>query len=214
MKSDHDVASAHERTYKGAHRFHKKIFQADRKIYEAASKGQAPHTLFIACSDSRVAPEAITQSGCGEIFVTRNIGNMVPAYGESFGSTAAVIEYAVAELKVSQIIVCGHSGCGAMKALLSRKSVAELRAVDQWLRNAEAAVSSVRAANPKADKDALLPKLVEANVLLQLSQLQTHPSVAARLATKELSVCGWVFEIGEGLVKELDSARNEFVPIT
>src|SRR5215469_6591538 len=108
-----------ERLIAGVRQFQREVYPRRKAEYQQlVREGQKPHALFIACADSRIDPEQITQSGPGEIFVTRNIGNLVPAYGEMLGGVSAVIEYAVAALGVSHVVVCGHTDCGAMKALL------------------------------------------------------------------------------------------------
>ena len=130
----------------GIRRFRSDVYPARAEMYlKAASEPQDPSALIIACADSRVRPETITQSAPGELFVTRNIGNMVPAYGEMMGGVSAVVEFAVMELKVKHIAICGHSECGAMKELLGQKSVAELPAVANWLKNAHTALSVTKA---------------------------------------------------------------------
>jgi carbonic anhydrase len=198
----------------GVRRFHKTVFLEKRDLYErAAAEPQRPHALFITCADSRVDPEALVQAGPGELFVTRNIGNMAPAYGEMLGGVSAVIEYAVLALEVSQIVICGHTDCGAMKALLDRASVTRMPTVDRWLHNAEAALSVVRAREPETDQRTLLFKLAQENVLLQLAHLRTHPSVAGRLAEGRLALHGWVYDIRTGVVCEHHGNRNEFDPI-
>jgi carbonic anhydrase len=203
-----------ELLHKGVRLFHTEVFLKSQELYEKAAKEpQQPHTLFITCADSRVDPESLTQSGPGDIFVTRNIGNLVPAYGEMLGGVSAVIEYSVMALKVSQIVVCGHSDCGAMKGLLDRHSLSGMPTVDRWLHNAEAALSIVRGRYPDADGRETLSKLIEENVLLQLNHLRTHPSVAGRVAEGRLALYGWVYDIGEGIVKEHEPSRNEFLSL-
>jgi carbonic anhydrase len=215
MTPENDLAPYRELLHRGVRRFHHDVFLESREQYERAAKEpQRPHTLFITCADSRIDPGALTQSRPGDIFVTRNIGNVVPGYGEMLGGVSAVIEYSVIALNVSQIVVCGHSDCGAMKGLLDRQSVsASMPIVDRWLRNAEAALSVVRARNPEANDRELLPKLIEENVLLQLNHLRTHPSVAGRVAQGSLALYGWVYDIGKGLVTEYEPARSEFASI-
>src|SRR5436305_23858 len=118
---DNPLSGAHSmnRLLDGVRRFRHEIYPSRREVYkEAARRPQRPHTLFITCADSRIDPELITQSGTGEIFVTRNIGNLVPPYGEMLGGVSAVIEYAVAALRVDHVVICGHTDCGAMKASL------------------------------------------------------------------------------------------------
>src|SRR5947209_6857726 len=198
----------------GVRRFRHEIYPHRREVYqEAARTPQRPHTLFITCADSRIDPELITQSGPGDIFVTRNIGNLVPAYGEMLGGVSAVIEYAVAALDVSQVVICGHTDCGAMKALLRPQQVEQLPTVKAWLRNAEAARRVVDARGHTGDEEHVLNALIEENVLLQLIHLQTHPSVAGRLAEHRLTVHGWVYDIGKGDVRIHDAGAGRFVPI-
>ena len=152
ITAEKNVSPYRDLLHQGVRRFHTDVFLENRQQYErAASEAQRPHTLFITCADSRIEPGALTQSGPGDIFVARNIGNVVPAYGEMLGGVSAVIEYSVMALNVSQIVVCGHSDCGAMKGLLDRESLSGMPTVDRWLHNAEAALSIVKARNPHAD---------------------------------------------------------------
>lgn len=214
MPPENNSSSFRDVLHGGVRRFHKEVFLTNREVYQtAAAQPQQPHTLIITCADSRVDPEAITQSGPGDIFVTRNIGNLVPAYGEMLGGVSAVVEYAVTALKVDQIVICGHSDCGAMKGLLNRESLTNMPIVDRWLHNADAALSIAQAKFPDAPPDQILSHLIRENVLLQLSHLRTHPSVAGRVAQGNLTLYGWIYDIGEGTVREYDPARNEFLPI-
>src|SRR6516225_8060745 len=130
----------------GVDEFTHHVFPGNKELFHSLAHSQAPHTLFITCADSRVSPEMITQTRPGELFVCRNIGNIVPAYGEMLGGVSAVVEYAVLALNVRQIVICGHSDCGAMKGLASGATIAdEMPTVHAWLRNAEAARSVVMA---------------------------------------------------------------------
>jgi carbonic anhydrase len=202
------------RLLEGVRRFRREVYPRRREVYEEAARTpQRPHTLFITCSDSRIDPELITQSGPGEIFVTRNVGNLVPAYGEMLGGVSAVIEYAVAALGVRHAVICGHTDCGAMKALLHPEQAEKLPTVKAWLRNAEAARRVVDACGHAADEAHVLNALIELNVRLQLIQLRTHPSVAGRLAEGSLTVHGWVYDIGNGDVRIHDARSDRFVPI-
>ncbi|MBV8865010.1 MAG: carbonic anhydrase [Acidobacteriaceae bacterium] len=198
----------------GVRRFRREVYPKNRERYEqAAMQPQRPHTLVITCADSRIDPELLTQSGPGDIFVTRNIGNLVPAYGMMLGGVSSVIEYAVVALEVSQIVVCGHTDCGAMKGLLHREKLTSMPTVNAWLQNAEAALSVVEARNAFANESQKLEELIEENVLLQLNHLRTHPSVAGRMAQGKLGVYGWVYDIGKGFVNMHEVATNKFVPI-
>ncbi|MBV1833247.1 carbonic anhydrase [Novacetimonas pomaceti] len=196
----------------GVERFNTEVFPKNRELFASLADQQSPGTLFIACADSRVNPGLITQTKPGELFVLRNIGNIVPAYGEMLGGVSSAIEYAVLALKVSHIIVCGHSDCGAMKALLDPdpSKLAKMPTVASWLRNAEAAraVLEVSDAGP-----ASVRSLAEQNVLLQISHLRTHPAVAAGLARNTLTLQGWFYDIPSGEVVILDEAARHFISV-
>jgi carbonic anhydrase len=200
----------------GIRKFRTNIYPENEATYlQAVSEPQRPHALFITCADSRIDPELITQSGPGDIFVTRNVGNLVPAYGEMMGGVSAVIEYAVSALKVKHVVVCGHSDCGAMKALLHPESLESLPTVRSWLKNAHAALS---VANSLAETDEkpldLLRRLTQENVLLQLQHLRTHPSVAGAMAREELTISGWVYDIGKGDVRISEDGGRAFLPVS
>jgi carbonic anhydrase len=198
---------------RGVNDFSERVFPESEELFRSlAQDGQSPHTLFITCADSRVVPEMITQTQPGELFVSRNIGNIVPGYGEMLGGVSAVIEYAVMALKVRQIVICGHSDCGAMKGLLNPASSGHMPTVEVWLRNATAARSVVFAR--KAEGEDTLAALVEENVRLQLAHLRTHPAVAAGLTTGQLAVQGWVYDIERGKVSVLDEASGQLRPLT
>jgi carbonic anhydrase len=169
----------------------------------------------VTCADSRIDPELITQSGPGDLFVTRNIGNLVPAYGEMLGGVSAVIEYAVMALKVQHVVVCGHSDCGAMKGLLQPKALEKMPTVQRWLRNADAALSVASSlAEPDEKPSVLMRRLTEENVLLQLQHLRTHPSVAGAMAREELTISGWVYDIGTGEVRISEDGGRVFRLVT
>jgi carbonic anhydrase len=202
-----------EQLKNGVRRFRSEVYPEQAEVFaQAVNEPQRPHTLFITCADSRIDPNAITTSGPGEVFVLRNIGNMVPAYGEMLGGNSAVIEYAVSALGVRHAVICGHTDCGAMKALLDPTSVAKMASVRNWLTNAHAALTVAetlheREARPLADV------LTEQNVLLQLQHLKTHPSVAGAMATGELTVSGWVYAIGTGEVRIAEDGERMFSPV-
>ncbi len=199
----------------GIRRFQTEVHAENTDAYlKAASTPQQPHTLIIACADSRVDVETITSSGPGEVFITRNIGNMVPAYGEMLGGVSAVIEYAVSALKVQHIVVVGHSDCGAMKALLNPTSTDGMPTVKSWLTNGQAAlkVATSLGATDERPSDKL-HRLTEENVLMQVAHLKTHPSVAGALARKDLSISGWVYDIGTGGIRIAEDGSRDFVPV-
>jgi carbonic anhydrase len=199
----------------GVRQFRETIFPRRRRLFQRLAEGQNPTTLFITCADSRIVPELFTQTEPGEMFVCRNIGNVVPAYGEMLGGVSAVVEYACVALGVSDIIVCGHSDCGAMKALLDPDAplLREMPTVRSWLRNAEAARSVVAATHPELEGAERVDALVRQNVRTQIGHLRTHPSVAARLATNQISLHGWVYDIETGDVRQIDDATGTLTPL-
>jgi carbonic anhydrase len=199
----------------GYRHFSEEIYPEHRELFDELRDKQNPQVLFITCADSRIDPSLITHTVPGELFICRNIGNIIPAYGEMVGGVSAVVEYAVVGLKVTEIIVCGHSDCGAMKALKNpdAPSLEAMPTVKAWLRNAQAALGVVRATAPEATGDQMLRALTQENVLLQLQHLRTHPGVAAGLATGKLRLHGWIYNIGEGRVDALDEATRQFRPI-
>jgi len=200
----------------GIRRFRMEIYPENEATYlKAGSEPQRPHALFVTCADSRIDPELITQSGTGDIFVTRNIGNLVPAYGEMLGGVSAVVEYAVTALKVQHVVICGHSDCGAMKALMNPESLKDMPAVKNWMNNAAAAMSVAKSMTSADEKPGeFMKRLTEENVLLQLQHLRTHPSVAGAMAREELTISGWVYDIGKGEVRISEDGGRVFRPVT
>ncbi|MDR6936242.1 MULTISPECIES: carbonic anhydrase [unclassified Luteibacter] len=196
---------------KGVEDFSRNVFPETQQLFSELAEGQSPHTLFITCADSRVVPEMITQTQPGELFVCRNIGNIVPGYGEMLGGVSAVVEFAVAVLRVRHVVICGHSDCGAMKGLLNPESTKDLPTVEAWLRNAQAARSAVFAR--KIEGPEAIGAVIEENVRLQLVHLRTHPAVAAALANEAIQLHGWVYDIGEGTVSVLDAESDRFLPL-
>ena len=168
--------------------------------FEAMSQGQSPEALFITCSDSRLIPSRITQTGPGELFVIRNAGNIVPPYGSGVGGAIAAVEYAVAVLEVPNIIVCGHTLCGAMKAALQPDGLETVPHVRDWIKFAEPARLTVDELRPNLDPAARWRALVEQNVCQQIANLKTHPWVAARTAVGRLRLQGWVYDLEAGRV--------------
>lgn len=205
-----------EKLKEGARKFYAEVHAEKKEQYQrAAAMPQTPHTLFIGCADSRVDIEAITSAAPGEIFVARNVGNMVPPYSGTPGGVTAVIEYAVMALKVKHAVVCGHSDCGAMKGLLHPESTKDLPTVRYWLHHGQAALMvSESMAQKGEDPLERMRRLTEESVLMQLVHLRTHPSVAGAMARGDLTISGWVYDIGEGVVRIAEEGKREFVPVT
>ncbi|GAA3427500.1 carbonic anhydrase [Streptosporangium sandarakinum] len=185
----------------GVARFQRDVFPAKAELFARLATHHTPHTLFIGCSDARVVPELITGTEPGDLFVIRTAGNLVPAYSSEADGVAASIEYAVAALGVQDIVICGHSACGAMTALAEGHDLSGAPTVAAWLRHADAS-----RARTTAHGD--VPALVRQNVLAQLANLATHPSVARALAEEKVALHGWVYDIPTGRVEDLTAAGS------
>lgn len=159
------------------------------------------------------APSLVTQSEPGELFIIRNAGNIMPPHGAANGGEGGIIEYAVAVLGVKDIIVCGHSDCGAMKAILKPETLAELPSVSAWLKHAESTRRVVRDNFGHLEGRARIQAAIEVNVLMQMDHLRTHPAVAARLAKGDLRLHGWVYDLETGGVSAFDEVTRAFVPL-
>src|SRR5262245_14521824 len=200
-----------EKLIAGVQRFRRKEFAQNRAFFEQlASKQQKPMALFITCSDSRVNPNLITHTEPGDLFLIRNAGNIVPPYHASGGGEIATVEYSVEVLGIRDIIVCGHSQCGAMQALLRPESLPRLPAVQAWCNYAESTRRIVQQKYRHLPADQLVRAATEENVLVQMNNLSTHPCIAARLASGELSVYGWYYDIGAGQIFQYDQPRGRF----
>jgi carbonic anhydrase len=190
--------------------FHRTEFPRRAALFKKLATSASPKTLFITCSDSRVIPELITQAEPGDLFVIRNAGNIVPCHGADLAGVSATVEYAVTAVGVKDIIVCGHSDCGAMTAIAKGKSLDQMPAVARWLSHADAAklIANFR---PDCPPQAALNDLIHENVIAQLRNLATHPSVALGLARRQLALHGWVYDIETGSVEALQVESNQFV---
>ncbi|MCE5313260.1 MAG: carbonic anhydrase [Nitrospiraceae bacterium] len=205
-----------EKLYKGIHKFRKAFFKEEEEFFRGLSHSQSPEVLFITCADSRVDPNLVTQSRPGEIFILRNIGNVVPPYDalKDKNSVAAAIEFAVMKLKVSDIIICGHSNCGAVKALYEDDEYFEgAPHLAEWL--ALARPASVIAAKyyPQASGNQRQCIAEKENILLQLNNIQTYPFVKEMLEAGRLFLHGWYYEIGTGAVYRYNPAEDRFEDI-
>ncbi len=189
-----------EKFLRGISHFQKHVYPKHQDLFEKLALGQRPEALFITCADSRIDPCLLTQTEPGELFICRVIGNIVPPYPDAIGGVSATIEYAVGVLEVPIVIVCGHTDCGVMKGALNPEALKEYPNVTAWLRYAEVKHSDLLANT-------------EHNVVAQLKNLRTHPSVASRLAEGDLVLHGWVYHIGPGTVTAYDEASKTFQPL-
>ncbi len=202
-----------QKLVRGVHKFQEEVVGQNVAFFEELAKGQRPHTLFITCSDSRINPNLLTQTEPGEIFIIRNAGNIVPAHGSVVGGEAATIEYAVLALGVKDIVVCGHSHCGAMLGLLNPESLERLPAVREWLKHAEATRRIVMENYDDRTGAERLNVTIQENVLVQMESLRTIPAVAARLASGDLHLHGWVYKLESGKVFAYSEEAGQFLEL-
>jgi carbonic anhydrase len=201
----------------GVHRFRGDEFGRYKQMFRRLSReGQKPHTLFITCADSRVLAELITQSNPGDLFVIKNIGNIVPPSDllQAPNSTGAGIEFAVEILGVSDIVVCGHSQCGAIAALLGKTPADGLAHLHQWVELAAPVRQLVESkyAHLKSE-DARMRVAEEENILFSIEQLRGYRCVEKKLAEGALRLHGWFFKIATGELFAYDPASKQFLPI-
>jgi carbonic anhydrase len=202
-----------QKLVRGVHKFQANYFAKHKELFrQLATAGQQPETLFITCSDSRVVPHLITSAAPGELFILRNVGNVVPPYDPAnAGATTAALEYAVCVLNVAHIIVCGHTQCGAINALLDPDKLRELPYVSRWLRHSARLRDLIATRYTHLEGDDRLTAAAEENVLVQLEHLRGYPFIARALEEQRLQMNGWVFKIATGQVFDFDPEREEFL---
>ncbi len=198
----------------GVHDFRTHVYPEQKSFFEhLAAKQQRPVALFITCSDSRILPNVITNTEPGELFQIRNAGNLVPPFGASLGGEVATVEYAVTQLGIRNIIICGHSQCGAMQALLKNAVPDHLMGLKAWFRYAMATRQIVEQKFQHLSGEDLLVAATEENILVQVNHLSTHPCVAAELASGNLRIYGWYYDIRTGAVRQYDQRTGCFVDL-
>jgi carbonic anhydrase len=199
----------------GIHHFQANYFAAHRGLFEQlAEKGQRPETLFITCSDSRVVPNLITNTAPGELFIVRNVGNIVPSVDRGFvGGVSAAIEYAVLVLGVDHVIVCGHTNCGAVDAILHPERATHLKYVPRWLSESERIPKLIEERYGHLDVESRMTAAVQENVLAQLENLRSFDFVCAGLDAGTLTMSGWVYQISTGSVFDYDPISEQFLQL-
>lgn len=202
-----------QRLLEGHRKFLAEVFPARRSQFRLLAESQAPEWLFITCADSRIVPDLILGTGPGDLFISRSIGNVVPVSMNDVDGVTATIEYAVDVLKVPQVILCGHSDCGALKAALDRKALERLPKAKRWLDHVEGAFTHRQPLNPEDGEHAELCSLIRGNVVAQLINLKAQTSVAKALAHGSVAVHGWYYDILSGRVEQYDEAMRRFVPL-
>lgn len=214
MSTTREATGALEKLIEGHKRFLAEVFPGRRSHFHLLAESQAPEFLFITCSDSRIVPDLILGTEPGDLFITRNAGNVVPVAGNDVDGVTATIEYAVEVLKVKHAILCGHSDCGAMKAELDRQALKNLPKARRWLEHVEAAYSHRQPPNPADGDGAELAALIRGNVVAQMLNLSAEPSVARAVAQGRLSVHGWYYDILTGRIERYDERERRFLPLT
>jgi carbonic anhydrase len=198
--------------------FRRNVQQDYREAFGRLATGQSPDTLFIACSDSRVVPNTFASTNPGDLFVLRNVGNLIPPCGQHGVSTsdeaeAAAIEFSVLRLNVSDIIVCGHSECGAMRAIMKDRDKIPMPNLRNWLRHGDPALERLQAGNVLDPKLAPHNQLSQLNVLLQMEHVKSYPAVKKRVEAGTLGIHGWWFDIANADVYSYEPCLNRFVLI-
>ncbi|MGE0171465.1 MAG: carbonic anhydrase [Oligoflexales bacterium] len=199
--------------------FRKNIRPSYKETFARLALGQAPDVLFIGCSDSRVVPNLFASTDPGDLFVIRNVGNLVPPCGGEHGrstadeSEAAAIEFAVTNLSVQDVIVCGHSECGAMQALLKGREKVPMPNLRGWLRHGDKALQSLLKEEAFAEHLQTHNRLSQRNVLQQVEHLMSYPIIQDKIASKQLRIHAWWFELSGAAVHCFDPALGKFVEI-
>jgi carbonic anhydrase len=202
-----------QRLIDGHKHFLAEVFDDKRAQFHLLAETQAPEWLFITCSDSRVLPDLILGTGPGDLFITRNAGNVVPILTRDVDGVTATIEYAVEVLRVKHAILCGHSDCGALKAALDHKSIENLPKASRWLHHIEAAFSYRQPIDPADGAQAELASLIRGNVVAQFLNLKAQPAVDHAIAEGRLTVHGWYYDILTGRIEQYDEQIRRFLPL-
>lgn len=204
-----------EKIVNGYGEFKNTTFKKYKKRFsDLIKEGQKPKALFISCSDSRIVPNLITNTDPGDMFILRNVGNMVPPFSPSnhYHATAAGIEYAVSFLNISDIIVCGHSHCGAIKGLYENMDTEDKSTVHvrKWLELGVRAKDYVSMINPNASMETKLEQTEKISIVFQLLNLLTYPDVERRVNEGALSLRGWYYKIQSGELEYYDDDTYRF----
>lgn len=197
---------------RGLGEFKNTYFSTHQDLFIELTQGQKPRVLFITCSDSRIVPNLITQAEVGELFIIRNAGNIIPPFGATNGGEGATVEYAIHSLGIEQIIVCGHSHCGAIKGLLKLNELQEeMPLMYNWLKQAEATRRLVKENYSHLQGEDLLEIAIAENVLTQIENLKTYPVVHSRLYQGKLKIYGWIYNLATGEVMAYDPNSHNYV---
>ncbi len=195
---------------KGLHKFQKEVFPLQKNYFEELVKEQKPEVLFITCSDSRINPNLVTSTGPGDLFILRNAGNIIPAYGIASGEEAT-IEFAVVQLGIKHIIVCGHSFCGAIAAAIHPEQTQHMPDFSKWIMNhISPTLDLIKKNYTNLDPQSLLNVLLQENVLQQVENLKTNPAVVDRMKKNKLSIHAWIYKIETGQIFSFNPQEEQF----
>jgi carbonic anhydrase len=202
-----------DRLYKGIYRFQRSYFKKEEEFFKRLSRDQNPEVLFITCADARVDPNLVTQSKPGDLFIVRNVGNIIPPYDaiRDKNSVAAAIEFAVLELRVADIIICGHSNCGAIQTLFQEESdLEDMPHLRDWIRIALPVKEIMDKHYAQVSLDFRNRIAEKENILAQLRNIQTYPFVAKALEEGKLYLHGWYYDIGTGNISSYNPVTDTF----
>ncbi len=194
----------------GVHYFQNVGFKQQKELFERLAGGQNPEACFITCSDSRIDPNLITNASPGQMFIVRNPGNVVPCYGTANNSAMAAVEFAVAVLEVKDVIVCGHTHCGAMAGLFHPESISNLRSLKEWLIHCDSTCEIIKDHYSHLEGEDLYTVASEENVLVQLEHLRTLPVIASRLSRGLINLHAWMYKIETGEMYVYESTEGQF----
>jgi carbonic anhydrase len=200
------------RVIKGVDKFRRKVFGTQKELFRELGKGQSPLALFITCSDSRINPNLLTQTDPGELFILRNAGNILPPASANCSAEEATIEYAIVQLKIKDVIVCGHSLCGAVHGLLNPGALGKMPRVNQWLDHSRKILPHLPPSDSVSPQE-MLDIAIEKNVLLQIEHLKGYRAIAEALAAGQMRIHAWVYHFETGEVVAQDPNKGRFVPL-
>jgi carbonic anhydrase len=196
---------------KGLHKFQKEVFPIQKNFFQNLAKGQEPEILFITCSDSRINPHLVTSADPGDLFILRNAGNIIPPYSNNASGEAATIEFAVGQLKVKDIIICGHSYCGAIEATFNLNKITNQPILKSWLENnILPTLNLVNKNYQNLDRESLLDILLQEHILQQIENLKTYPIINQAIADNKLSLHAWIYKFEDGDIYSYNSQEGQF----
>ena len=199
--------------FEGARNFSRQGYKEHKTLFDQLKDRQNPHTLFITCSDSRIVPALITQSLPGELFVIRNVANIIPPEhcADRFAENLSAVEFAIQVLDVDQVVICGHSNCGGCRALFSKPGdLRTLPHTSRWLELARPARERAEARQNPLWKDNPHRSVEQENILLQMENIGSHPFVIDRQKSGSLPIFGWYYDIERGVILNYNREKDEF----